>query len=92
MKAAILKVPPSEVTMVSFYCLFGTIQCGMVALVAEADWNTYKLKSSIEIILVLYSVSMGKMFQMPYFTFYCSSLLEHVLDYLNSFSHVLPNN
>ena len=57
MKAAILKGYPSEIMLVSFYCLFGTIQCALVALIAERNPNAWKLSLDIELISVVYSVS-----------------------------------
>ncbi|KAE8717359.1 hypothetical protein F3Y22_tig00110050pilonHSYRG00085 [Hibiscus syriacus] len=58
-QAAILKGYPSEITMVSFYCLFGTIQCALVALVAERNPNAWKLSPDIELISVVYSALFG---------------------------------
>ncbi|KAI5683500.1 hypothetical protein M9H77_04728 [Catharanthus roseus] len=36
-QAAILRGYQSELTIVAFYCLFGSIQCGLVCLVAERN-------------------------------------------------------
>ncbi|XP_059644152.1 WAT1-related protein At5g40240-like [Cornus florida] len=59
-QAAILKGYPSEMTIVAFYCLFGTIQCTVVALVAEKGHpNTWKLKPDIELVSIMYSAVFG---------------------------------
>ncbi|XP_065876385.1 WAT1-related protein At5g40240-like isoform X2 [Euphorbia lathyris] len=58
-QTAILKEYPSEMTIVSFYCLFGTIQCAVVSLIAEKNPDAWKLKSDIELISVVYSAVFG---------------------------------
>ncbi|GMI96393.1 Usually multiple acids move in and out Transporters 40 [Hibiscus trionum] len=58
-QAAILKGYPSEITLVSFYCLFGTIQCALVALIAERNPNAWELSPDIELISVVYSALFG---------------------------------
>jgi hypothetical protein len=57
MKAAILKGYPSEMTIVAFYCFFGTIQCAAFSLIAERDPNAWKLSPDIELVSIVYSVS-----------------------------------
>lgn len=57
MKAAILKSYPSEVTIVFFYILFGTIQCAVVALIAERNPDAWRIRPGIELITVMYTVS-----------------------------------
>ncbi|THG23241.1 hypothetical protein TEA_026199 [Camellia sinensis var. sinensis] len=55
-QAAILKGYPSELTIVAFYCLFGTIQCAVLTLFAERNNpNAWKLSPDIELISVIYS-------------------------------------
>ncbi|WCJ36034.1 nodulin MtN21 /EamA-like transporter family protein [Euphorbia peplus] len=58
-QAAILKEYPSEMIIVSFYCLFGTIQCAVVSLIAENNPNAWRLKSDLELISVVYSAVFG---------------------------------
>ncbi|KAF3437079.1 hypothetical protein FNV43_RR19832 [Rhamnella rubrinervis] len=58
-QAAILKEYPSEVTVVSFYCLFGTIQCAALSLVVEKDPNAWRLTPDVELISVFYSAVAG---------------------------------
>ncbi|EOY20648.1 hypothetical protein QUC31_006963 [Theobroma cacao] len=58
-QAAILKGYPSEIVLVSFYCFFGTIQCALVALVAERNTNAWKLSPDIELVSVVYSALFG---------------------------------
>lgn len=58
-QAAILEGYPSEMTIVSFYCLFGTIQCAIVSLIAEKNPNAWKLKPDIELVSVIYSAVFG---------------------------------
>ncbi|GFS32637.1 nodulin MtN21 /EamA-like transporter family protein [Actinidia rufa] len=59
-QAAILKGYPSEATIVAFYCLFGTVQCAAVSLVAERNNpNAWRLGFDIELISVIYSAVFG---------------------------------
>uniref|UniRef100_A0A2N9G642 WAT1-related protein n=1 Tax=Fagus sylvatica TaxID=28930 RepID=A0A2N9G642_FAGSY len=58
-QAAILKGYPSEMTIVSFYCFFGTVQCAMVSLIAERDPNAWKLRPDIELVSIVYSAVFG---------------------------------
>ncbi|KAL7161598.1 hypothetical protein ACSBR2_042128 [Camellia fascicularis] len=59
-QAAILKGYPSELTIVAFYCLFGTIQCTVLTLFAERNNpNAWKLSPDIELISVIYSAVFG---------------------------------
>lgn len=43
--------------MVSFYCLFGTIQCGAFSLAVERDPNAWRLTPDVQLASVFYSVS-----------------------------------
>ncbi|XP_040956960.1 WAT1-related protein At5g40230 isoform X3 [Gossypium hirsutum] len=58
-QAAVLKGYPSEIMLVSFYCLFGTIQSALVTLLFERDPNAWMLSSDIELISVVYSALFG---------------------------------
>ncbi|KAF3437078.1 hypothetical protein FNV43_RR19831 [Rhamnella rubrinervis] len=58
-QAAIIKEYPSEVTVVSFYCLFGTIQCAAFSLIVERDPNAWRLTPDVELISVFYSGIVG---------------------------------
>ncbi|KAB2066726.1 hypothetical protein ES319_A09G179900v1, partial [Gossypium barbadense] len=58
-QAAVLKGYPSEITLVSFYCLFGTIQSALVTLIFERDPNAWMLSPDIELISVVYSALFG---------------------------------
>lgn len=58
-QGAILKGYPSEITLITFYCLFGTIQCALVAVIAERNPNAWKLSPDIELISVVYSALFG---------------------------------
>uniref|UniRef100_A0A2P2K9Z5 WAT1-related protein n=2 Tax=Rhizophora mucronata TaxID=61149 RepID=A0A2P2K9Z5_RHIMU len=60
-QAAILKDYPSEITIVSFYCLFGTIQCAIVCLFVVRDPNAWKLRPDVELISVIYSAVFGNL-------------------------------
>ncbi|KAJ0105854.1 hypothetical protein Patl1_17991 [Pistacia atlantica] len=57
--AAILKGYPSEMTLVTFYCFFGTIQCTIVSLIAERNPNAWKIRPDIELISVVYAAVFG---------------------------------
>ncbi|KAI8543811.1 hypothetical protein RHMOL_Rhmol08G0248000 [Rhododendron molle] len=57
-QAAILKGYPSELAVVAFCCLFGTIQCTALALFAERNNpSAWKFSLDIELLSVIYSVS-----------------------------------
>ncbi|KAH7528499.1 WAT1-related protein At4g15540 [Ziziphus jujuba] len=58
-QAAILKNYPSEMTVVSFYCLFGTIQCGAFSLAVERDPNAWRLTPDVQLASVFYSAIAG---------------------------------
>lgn len=59
-QAVILKGYPSELTIVAFYCLFGTIQCTTLSFFAERNIpNAWKLSPDIELISVIYSAVLG---------------------------------
>ncbi|KAK9995853.1 hypothetical protein SO802_020539 [Lithocarpus litseifolius] len=58
-QAAILKGYPSEMTIVSFYSFFGTIQCAIVSLIAERDPNKWKLSPGVELVSIVYSAVFG---------------------------------
>ncbi|MBA0558606.1 hypothetical protein Golob_015618 [Gossypium lobatum] len=58
-QAAVLKGYPSEIMLVSFYCLFGTIQSALVTLLFERDPNAWMLSPDIELISVVYSALFG---------------------------------
>ncbi|KAJ8753601.1 hypothetical protein K2173_022842 [Erythroxylum novogranatense] len=59
LQAAILKEYKSEMTVISFFCLFGTIQCGILCLITVRDPNAWKLNLDIELISVIYSAFFG---------------------------------
>ncbi|KAF7136611.1 hypothetical protein RHSIM_Rhsim08G0169700 [Rhododendron simsii] len=59
-QAAILKGYPSELTIVAFFNLFGTIQCTALSLFAERNnRDAWKLSPDIELISVIYSAVFG---------------------------------
>ncbi|XP_004508845.1 WAT1-related protein At5g40240-like isoform X2 [Cicer arietinum] len=58
-QAAILKSYPSQLTILAFYCLFGTIQCAILSLVAVKDPNAWNLSTDIELISIIYSATFG---------------------------------
>ncbi|XP_061338614.1 WAT1-related protein At5g40230-like isoform X3 [Gastrolobium bilobum] len=58
-QAAILKGYPSQLTIVAFYCLFGTIQCAILSVIVVRDSNAWNLKPDIELISILYSATFG---------------------------------
>ncbi|XP_019456817.1 PREDICTED: WAT1-related protein At5g40240-like isoform X2 [Lupinus angustifolius] len=58
-QAAIVKEYPSQLTIVAFYCLFGTIQCAIISLIAIRDPNAWKLRTGIELISIFYSAIFG---------------------------------
>lgn len=58
-QASILKGYPSKITLVFFYCFFGTIQCSVVSLIAERNSSAWKLSHHIDIIFVIYAALFG---------------------------------
>ncbi|KAF5734180.1 WAT1-related protein [Tripterygium wilfordii] len=58
-QAVVVKEYPSQTTLLTFYCFFGTIQCAIVSLIAERNPNTWKLRHNIEYISVIYSAVFG---------------------------------
>ncbi|CAI8590258.1 unnamed protein product [Vicia faba] len=46
-QAAILRGYPSQLTIVAFYCLFGTMQCAVLSLIAVKDRNAWKHESDV---------------------------------------------
>ncbi|CAM8986722.1 hypothetical protein QQ045_006162 [Rhodiola kirilowii] len=55
LQAATAQQYPDKVTIVFFYCLFGTIQCAICSLVAERDPKAWILQSDIDIIAIAFS-------------------------------------
>ncbi|WJX88612.1 hypothetical protein P8452_70681 [Trifolium repens] len=58
-QAAILKGYPSQLTIVAFYCLFGTFQCAILSLIVVKDPSSWKLSLDIELISIIYSAIFG---------------------------------
>ncbi|MBA0817691.1 hypothetical protein Gohar_019404 [Gossypium harknessii] len=58
-KVAVLKGYPSEIMLVSLYCLFGNIQSALVTLIFERDPKAWMLSPDIELISVVYSALFG---------------------------------
>ncbi|KAL8140781.1 hypothetical protein V2J09_006802 [Rumex salicifolius] len=71
-QAVILKGYPSEITIVFFYCLFGSIQSTIVALAFVRDLSAWKLKPDIELTAIVYSAIFGSMV-----TFYVQTWCIH---------------
>uniref|UniRef100_A0A7N0ZZD4 WAT1-related protein n=1 Tax=Kalanchoe fedtschenkoi TaxID=63787 RepID=A0A7N0ZZD4_KALFE len=49
LQAWIMREYPSEIAVVMFYCLFGTIQCAVVSSIVERDLDAWKLGPDIEL-------------------------------------------
>nr|KYP56277.1 Auxin-induced protein 5NG4 [Cajanus cajan] len=58
-QAAILKGYSSQLTIVAFYCLFGSIQSGILSLIVVRDPNDWKISPDIELISIFYSAIVG---------------------------------
>ncbi|KAL2321870.1 hypothetical protein Fmac_026249 [Flemingia macrophylla] len=58
-QASILKGFSSQLTIVAFYCLFGTIQTGLLCLIVVRDRNDWKISPNIELIAIFYSAIVG---------------------------------
>ncbi|XP_044486236.1 WAT1-related protein At3g28050-like isoform X2 [Mangifera indica] len=60
-QAAILKGYPSEMTLVTFCCFFGTIQCTIISLIGERNPDAWKIRPDIELISVVYAAVFGNL-------------------------------
>ncbi|GAV81016.1 EamA domain-containing protein [Cephalotus follicularis] len=59
-QAAVLKEYPSEMTILFLYCFFGTIQCAIVALIAERkNPSAWKQRPHIELVPIISSAIFG---------------------------------
>ncbi|KAM2036199.1 hypothetical protein TB2_038933 [Malus domestica] len=58
-QAAVLKGYPSEMTIVSFYCFFGTIQCAILSFFVERNASAWALKLDLELAAIAYSAVFG---------------------------------
>ncbi|KAF7806111.1 WAT1-related protein [Senna tora] len=54
-QAAMLRGYLSQLTIVAFFCLFGTIQCTIFSLIVVRDPNAWTISSDIELISVVYA-------------------------------------
>ncbi|KAA8530262.1 hypothetical protein F0562_004971 [Nyssa sinensis] len=54
-QTATVKEYPDKVTVVFFYCCFGTIQCAILSLIVERNPSAWMLRPGIEMITVLFS-------------------------------------
>ncbi|KAK6920744.1 EamA domain [Dillenia turbinata] len=59
LQAAVLKEYPSELSLVAFCCIFGTLQSAVIALIAERNLNAWILRPDIELVSILYSALLG---------------------------------
>ncbi|KAL2321869.1 hypothetical protein Fmac_026248 [Flemingia macrophylla] len=67
-QAAILKGYSSQLTIVAFYCFFGTIQTGILCLIVVPDPNDWKISPDIELISIFYSAIIGSVVTYSVFT------------------------
>ncbi|XP_006580643.1 WAT1-related protein At5g40240-like [Glycine soja] len=58
-QAAILKGYSSQLTILAYYCLFGTIQSAILSLIVVRDPNDWKISPDIDLIAVFYSAVVG---------------------------------
>ncbi|XP_029128966.1 WAT1-related protein At5g40240 [Cajanus cajan] len=58
-QATILKGYSSQLTIVAFYCLFGSIQSGILSLILVRDSNDWKISPDIQLISIFYSAVVG---------------------------------
>ncbi|XP_019053105.1 PREDICTED: WAT1-related protein At5g40240-like [Nelumbo nucifera] len=70
LQAAIVRGYPDETTIVSFYCLFGTIQTAVISLIAERDPNGWSLELDVKLISVVYSAVFGSVIT-PWVSTWC---------------------
>ncbi|KAL5720329.1 hypothetical protein ACHQM5_013008 [Ranunculus cassubicifolius] len=62
LQAGIMKAYPAEMTIIFFYCLFGTIQCAIFSFFAEKDSNAWKIKPGLELGAFVYSAIFGSIY------------------------------
>ncbi|THG02850.1 hypothetical protein TEA_021774 [Camellia sinensis var. sinensis] len=62
-QAATVKEYPDEMTVVFFYCFFGSIQCAIFTLIAERNPTAWTLQPGIEMIAVVFSAIHSTVFR-----------------------------
>ncbi|CAI9775399.1 unnamed protein product [Fraxinus pennsylvanica] len=55
LQSSILKMYPSEMIVVAFYCLFVTIQAGLGALIAERDVTAWRLHADMGLVAIIFA-------------------------------------
>ncbi|KAF8399295.1 hypothetical protein HHK36_015160 [Tetracentron sinense] len=58
-QAGTVKEYPEVMTVLSFYSLFGTIQCAVVSIIAERDLTAWKLKLDMELVVIVLTAVFG---------------------------------
>ncbi|KAF9606969.1 hypothetical protein IFM89_030267 [Coptis chinensis] len=61
--AATVKEHSSQMTIIFFYCFFGTFQCAIFSFFAERNSNAWMLKPGIELIAIVYSAICGSVYR-----------------------------
>ncbi|XP_043723798.1 WAT1-related protein At5g40240-like [Telopea speciosissima] len=59
LQAATLKRYPTEMIIVSFSSLFGSVQCALIALIFERNPTAWTLKPDLELLSIFYSAVIG---------------------------------
>ncbi|KAI8030223.1 WAT1-related protein [Camellia lanceoleosa] len=62
-QAATVKEYPDEMTVVFFYCFFGSVQCAIFTLIAERNPTAWTLQPGIEMIAVVFSAIHSTVFR-----------------------------
>ncbi|XP_028093503.1 WAT1-related protein At3g28050-like isoform X1 [Camellia sinensis] len=62
-QTATIKEYPDEITVVFFYCFFGTIQCTIFSLISERNPTAWILTPGVEMISVVFSAIYGTVFR-----------------------------
>jgi len=60
MQSALLEEYPNKMLVTVTQCVFSTVQCFVVAVVAERDFSKWKLRLDISLLGVVYTIFCGK--------------------------------
>ncbi|KAK2994097.1 hypothetical protein RJ640_024361 [Escallonia rubra] len=62
-QTAIVKEYPDQMTVIFFFCCFGTIQCAILTLIVERNPGAWVLRPGIETIAIVFAAIFGSVFR-----------------------------
>lgn len=68
LQTATIKAYPDEMTVVFFFCCFGTIQCAIFSLIVERNPGAWALRPGIGMIAIIFAALFGSVFRTIVFT------------------------